>query len=401
VTSARDLLRDLEPLKNDLARYQYLAGQVPRLTDQSRLVGQQLVATVENQLGLYDEAVRDFPFDNRVPVERNQLNTPGSELPRSAVWVATDAADVITDMAQTRQLVMINEVHHDAHTRELTLELLPRLRKLGFTYFAAEALDEKDTELMQRGYPIVDDSPYLHEPIYGEIVREAIRLGFTVVPYEAAGNTTAEREKAQAENIYQRVFAHDPHAKLFVHCGYAHIDKVEGELGPGVLPMAAQLRRLSGVDPLTIDQTQLRDIGGVGRDAVYHQLMVDFHPERPSVLVRREDRKVWTTNHYMHDVSVLLPPMGHRRRPDWLTLDGRRDSHTVSTTMCGNSLPCLIEAHYANEADNATAADRVVLSKPDSANSLYLGPGDYRLTAVNAEGRRLGESKLHIDAKTP
>lgn len=401
VNSAKDLLRDIEPLKNDLARYQYLVGQVPRLTDQSRIVGQQLVATVENQLGLYDEAVRDFPFDNRVPIGRNNLNSPGSELPRSAVWVAQNAADVITEMAQNRQLVMINEVHHDAHTRELTLELLPRLRKLGFTYFAAEALDEKDTQLMQRGYPIIDDSPYLHEPIYGEIIREAIRLGFTIVPYEAPGDTTAEREKGQAENLYNRVFAHDPHARLFVHSGYAHIDKVEGELGAGVLPMAAQLRRLSGIDPLSIDQTQLRDIGGRGRDDEYHQLMVDFHPDRPSVLVRREDRKIWTTNHYMHDVSVLLPPMGHRRRPSWLSLDGKRDTHLVSTSMCSNTLPCLIEAHYANEADNATAADRVVLTTADSANSLYLGPGDYRLTAVNAEGRRLSESKLHIDAKTP
>lgn len=396
VNSARDLLRDMEPMKNDLARYKYLTDQLPRLNEKQWVVGQQLAATLENQLGLYDEAVRDFPFDNRVKVEISPVKLPGP-----ASWRADDAADVITRLATDRRLVMINEVHHDAHTRELTLALLPRLRKLGFNYFAAEALDDKDTELMHRGYPVIGSSPYLNEPVYGEIVREAIRLGFIVVAYESPGASTAEREQGQADNLYQRVFAHDPHARLFVHSGYAHIDKASGNFGGDIVPMAVHLKRLTGIEPLSIDQSQLRDIGGRGNNEAYRQLSVDFHPDRPSVLVSRHDGTVWSTDPRLHDVSVLLPPMDHRRRPGWLTLEGTRQARLVTTALCDKKLPCLVEAHYANEADNATAADRVAFMVPDSVNSLYLAPGDYNLSAVDVDGRLLSERKLHIDATTP
>lgn len=396
VNSARDLLREMEPMKNDLARYKYLTDQLPRLNEKDWVVAQQLAATLENQLGLYDEAVHDFPFDNRVRVEIQPVKLPGP-----AAWRAEDAAEVIARLATDRRLVMVNEVHHDAHTRELTLELLPRLRKLGFNYFAAEALDDTDAQLMQRGYPVTGGSPYLNEPIYGEIVREAIRLGFVVVPYESPGSSTAEREQGQADNLYQRVFAHDPNARLFVHSGYAHIDKASGNFGSDIVPMAVHLKRLSGIDPLSIDQSQLRDIGGRGNNEAYRQLTVDFHPDRPSVLVSRHDGTVWSTDRRLHDVSVLLPPMDHHRRPGWLTLDGKRQARLVTTALCDKKVPCLIEARYANETDNATAADRVAFMVPDSVNSLYLGPGDYHLTAVDTDGRLLSERKLHIDTATP
>lgn len=396
VSSARDLLSDMEPMKNDLARYKYLSDQLPRLSEKQWIVGQQLAATLENQLGLYDEAVHDFPFDNRARVEIEPVKLPGP-----ASWKAEDAADVIARLATDRRLVMINEVHHDAHTRELTLELLPRLRKLGFNYFAAEALDDKDTELMHRGYPVMGGSPYLNEPVYGEIVREAIRLGFIVVAYESPGSSTAEREQGQADNLYRRVFARDPKARLFVHSGYAHIDKATGNFGGDIVPMAVHLKRLSGIEPLSIDQSQLRDIGGRGNNEAYRQLTVDFHPEGPSVLVSRHDGTVWSTDKRLHDVSVLLPPMDHRRRPGWLTLGGKRESRLITTAMCDKKVPCLIEARYAEETDNATPADRVALMVPDSVSSLYLGPGDYHLTAIDVDGRLLSERKLHIDATTP
>ncbi|MGZ7352753.1 hypothetical protein ACXWRV_09360, partial [Streptococcus pyogenes] len=74
-------------------------------------------------------------------------------------------------------------------------------------------------------------SEYLHEPLYGEIVRQAIHLGYTLVPYDSNAQTIAEREAEQASNIYRQVFARDPQARLLVHAGYAHIDKAPGGLG--------------------------------------------------------------------------------------------------------------------------------------------------------------------------
>ncbi|WP_266156803.1 hypothetical protein [Dyella silvatica] len=389
-TYQHNLLRELSLLKNDLARYEFLSESLPRLSEADRLVAQQLLASAENELGMYNEAIRDFPFDNRVRAK--------TELPQAAGWQAVDAVEAIAKLAADRRLVMVNEAHHDAHTRVLTLELLPRLRALGFNYFAVEALDAKDTALTQRGYPVLSSgSEYLHEPIYGELVREAIKLGFVIVPYESDTMTTAGREASQADNLYQRVFMHDPKARLLVHAGYAHIDKDIGSFGDSIQPMAMHLKQLSGIDPLSIDQTQLRDVGPMRGDTVYRSLIASFQPKGPTVLLNRATGNAWSAQSSVYDISVLLPPAGHHRRPAWLGLDGQRRTHTISTDLCSGHFPCVVDAHYANESDQGIPADRCTLLDPDSTGVLYLRPGDYRLRSSSDDGRVLSTRTVHIN----
>lgn len=388
-TQARDLYAELQPLKNDLQRYRHLVDAIPRLEHDARILPLQLLAAVEDELGLYDEAIRDFPFDNRVAFN--------GELPQPAQWRADDAAEVIAKLAQDRRIVMINEAHHDAHTRALTLALLPRLRAEGYTHFAAEALHDGDPELARRGYPVpASGSPYLHEPLYGEIVRQALKLGFVVVPYEADEGSVGQREAGQARQLYRKVFEADPKARLFVHAGYAHVDKAPGNLGAGVQPMAMQLKQLSGFEPLSIDQTRWRDIGFKLDGDPYRQLLALYRPEKAMVLVRRDDGSAWSADPARHDVDVILPPSGHQRRPRWLALDGRRSSRLITTDLCAGHIPCVIEARYADESDDAIAADRYSFLAADGMSSLYLFPGKYRLRASDADGRVLAERRIEV-----
>jgi len=386
----RDLFAETAHIKNDLARYLYLREVMPTLTQSDRLIDQQLLATVEDELGLYDEALLDFPFDNRV-------QTPVT-LPSPGDWAPADAATEIAKLATDRRIVMINEAHHDAHTRELTLALLPKLRAEGFTYFAAEALVNSDTDLMKRGYPIATSgSEYLHEPIYGQIIREAIRLGFKVVAYESDADALADREAGQAQLIYRQVFKNDPKAKLFVHAGYAHIDKAVGNLGKTIKPMAMQLKQLTGFDPLSIDQTRWRDIGPMPKKDLYNQLIAAFPVDKPSVLLSRQNGSVWASDPDRHDVDVILPPSGHQRRPHWLSLGNTRETRVVSSEMCQRQLPCVVEARYANESEDAVPADRYVFLTADSMNSLYLWPGEYKIVARDRDGRKVSERSLTVD----
>ncbi|WP_243041572.1 hypothetical protein [Dyella sedimenti] len=387
---SRDLFAETIHLKTDLARYLYLREVMPQLTLKDRLVDQQLLSSIEDELGLYDEAIMDFPFDNRV-------QTPVT-LPLPADWQAVDAADEIARLSSERRIVMINEAHHDAHTRELTLALLPKLRAEGFNYFAAEALGNDDPGLMKRGYAIASTgSQYLHEPLYGDIIREAIRLGFQVVAYESDVDALADREAGQARLLYRQVFAKDPKARLFVHAGYAHIDKAPGNLGNAIQPMAMQLKQLTGFDPLSIDQTRWRDIGPMPKGDPYRQLYGQFPVERPSVLVSRENGSVWASDPTRHDVDVILPPSGHQRRPHWLGLDGARQTRVISSDMCQRQLPCMVEARFAGESEDAIPADRYVFLTDNSMNSLYLRPGEYLVTSWDREGRRLSQRNLKVD----
>ncbi|PXV56203.1 hypothetical protein SAMN04487785_12330 [Dyella jiangningensis] len=389
ISVKRDLFEEAAHLKNDLARYSYLREVMPQLTKDDRLIDQQLLATVEDELGLYDEAMLDFPFDNRV-----QTPVP---LPAAADWAAADAATEIAKLATDRRIVMINEAHHDAHTRELTLALLPRLRAEGFTYFAAEALVNSDTDLMKRGYPIASSgSEYLHEPLYGQIIREAIRLGFKVVAYESEADLLADREAGQAQLLYREVFKNDPKARLFVHAGYAHIDKAVGNLGKTIKPMAMQLKQLTGFDPLSIDQTRWRDIGPMPKKDLYNQLIAAFPVDKPSVLLSRQNGSVWASDPDRHDVDVILPPSGHQRRPHWLTLGGTRQTRVISSDICQRQLPCVVEARFAKEGDDAIPADRYVFTANDTMNSLYLWPGEYKISSRDRNDRKLTEHNLTV-----
>ncbi|RDS85551.1 hypothetical protein [Dyella psychrodurans] len=423
--STRQLLTHFGTAPNGLARYDYLTSVMPLFDKDkdkdNKMLAQQLLATVDSELGLYNEAMMAFPFDNRVALPKSTL------LPRAENWHSVDAADAVVELASQHRIVMINESHHDAHTRELTLALLPRLRALGFRYFAAEALGDKDADLMRRGYVIdTSGSEYLLEPLYGEIIRQAIKLGYIIVPYDSDASPEEDRDTVQAHTLYEKVFAKDPQAKLFVHAGYSHIDKAAGNLGDNIQPMAKQLKQLTGEDPLCVDQVQFRDVAVGGIDFGYYAAVaLRFPSDVPIALRDRGSPAYWSSDPRMHDITVILPPASPqdldvtgsmtsdqlRRiiilprppfnldvRPYWLSLSGRRITYKIDTDLCTGQVPCVVDAYYPDEPDNAVPADRYTFVKAHAHNVLYLYPGHYRLRAWNAEGKTL--SQLQIDVPT-
>jgi hypothetical protein len=407
----------------DLARYVYLNDAMPHLSGRMLSLTQQLLACSENELGMYGQALLGFPLTS--------TEVPDLKLPTPEGWYAADAAETIAKSVTGRRIVMVNEAHHDAHTRELTLELLPRLRALGFDYFAVEALSDKDADLARRGYPIdASGSEYVHEPLYGEIIREALHLGFKVVAYDVDADSTADREMGQAENLYNKVFAKDPSARLFVHAGYAHIDKGKQRLG-NIEPMAMRLRELSGLESFSIDQTQFLEVFSEKADA-YRQLVERFQPARPVVLINRSDGELWSAQKKLYDANVILPPSislksfgdegayGERLtekiiriddpsrvsiytpvfnkmlRPAWLTLDGQRQQISLNVNLCRGNLPCVVEARYFDELPTAIAADRYAFFDPYTTSSLYLRPGRYHLVASSKDGKVLSSQVIDV-----
>lgn len=450
-TSTRQLLAAMRDT-NELGRYGHLLQVMPQLEPADKGLAQQYLAFSESELGLYGEAVRDFPLKARLP--------SGVVLPSPPDWQAADAVDTIVELAAQRRVVMVNEAHHDAHTRLLTLELLPRLRALGYTHLAIEALVEDDVHLRKRGYPTArSGTEYMREPVYGEIVREALRLGYVLVPYDPVDLDAQARESQQARKLYDKVLAGNPNAKLLVHAGYAHIDKGLGRLGR-VLPMAANLQALSGLDILSVDQTDIREeepfneleahrevnnavrtsdsLRGVPQNGLtphfdaraalrepYHQIVEAFHPQRPIVLRHAGDGHPWSARPKLYDMNVILPPANERvsayvrdrviplqihgkaaialpaaadgHRPGWLALDGRRLALPISRDLCARTFPCLVEAHYAAEPDDAVAADRYVFLENGAGNTLWLRPGRYRLRSLDIAGKVLAERPVQVD----
>ena len=400
------IMQDARKQNGLLAQYLYMQAHYDANHERAfQLIFGQYLSWFQTFIGDYDGAADSFSIAQ--PTQPDDARSPLA----GGNWQAKPAADVILDLARDRKAVFFNEAHSAPVTRTLTIELLAKMRAEGFNWFAAETLYRNDKELNQRGYPTPDSGFYIDEPLYGEMVRTALKLGYKVVAYdvENAGSGDA-RELAGAQNLYH-VFKQDPKARLVVDAGFAHIQKTGKYLGGS--SMAEFFEKMSGIDPLCIEQTMMIQHARPDQDhPFYAAIMAALRPKRPIVFV--DGGKAWTLKPKLYDVSVVFPPeVRGDERPDWLTLGGLRLPYPVSGDMCRGRFPCLVQARYANESDDAVAADRAlldivapnadlanrVISGHGSAQSrLFLRPGKYRITATDRGNRTVTSREVTISA---
>jgi len=168
--------------------------------------------------------------------------------------------------------------------------------------------------------------------------------------------------------------------------------------------MAQHFRDISGIDPFTVEQTMLIEHSIVPEDHPYYRAaLTALHPKQPLVFADKGS-KPWSLRPG-YDVSVLFPPDELvEGRPTWLSLGGLRERYAVTGEVCRGTFPCLIEARYLDESDEAIPADRIVMGFTDKKvrlaerslqsgaqlrSPLYLRPGRYRLSASDADRHAL------------
>lgn len=393
---------ELNKQKDTFADYRFLTSPVVQGNPEIRNFANQMLATQLSYLGRPRDALHTYPM------RRDDRPRPAGELavPNTATFNAMPAADWIASQASDYRVIMVNEAHHVPQTRVLTFILLQVLRRKGFEYLAVETLVNNGSDPLVKGYPTRGTGMYSREPVFAELLREAKRLGYKLLPYEtnAAGSeeTQQQRETGQAQAIAD-CLARNPDARILVHAGYAHIGESQKGLPDDARPMAMELARLSGLDILTIEQTSTRsyeldDIKTLGR-----QLSARFEITQPSVLIGRKEGNVWSNKPGLYDASVLLPASASSAiRPDWLSLGGRRQAVTVDTAPCIDHLPCLAEASHAEEGDDAIPADQfMVVYNNETTTPLYLAAGHYRLRLLGNEGVLLTEREFSVTAETP
>ncbi|MEO8808777.1 MAG: hypothetical protein ABI386_00840 [Rhodanobacter sp.] len=385
-------------------RYAYAGDKQPAF----RLIFGQYLSWYQTFIGDYPDAAASFSI-KEAPLSDDHPS-PVSD-PR---WHARPALEAIPKLASKYQLVYLNEAHNIPLTRTLTVQLLGKLREEGFNYFAVETIYQTDTQLQSRGYPTAKSGFYTEEPISAEMVRTALKLGFKVLGYEALSEATGDaREAEQARNIYNHVFKKDPHARLVVEAGYAHIQK-SGEFLGG-LSMAEHLFKLSGINGLSVEQTMLYPHPAKEDDHPDYAAVIErLHPDTPIVFVD-DAGEPWSLRPG-YDVSVIFPPEKMRRgRPTWLSIGNSRKPVFVSGERCEHHYPCMIEARYANEGTDAIPADRMVLD-PVPLNAtltdrvrqgqaapmgeLYLRPGRYKLTIDDQSDNQIFAQTITVPAAT-
>ncbi len=342
-------------------------------------------------LGSYLRAQRKFSIAQLLPAHAAPapLAPPGD-------WHAVPALQAIPKLARDKRAVFLNEDHTNPETRSLTVALLAPLRAEGFNTFAAETLYRKGIAgLRRRGYATAGTGFYTREPVYAEMVRTALKLGYRVIAYEASDAAHGDaREAGEAANLYRRAFVDHPGARLVVNAGFAHIQKHGRYLGGA--SMAEDFMRLSGIDPLAIEQTMLTGHLRKSYDNPDWRAVIDaLHPQQPIVFLDTRGRP-WSILPRRYTASVFFPRERIADgRPTWLGLWGLRVPARVSGDLCKGLFPCLLEARYPGESRTAIPADRVVMHCAAQARALWLRPGAYMLIAVDAADRVIDHATLH------
>ena len=327
---------------------------------------------------------------------------PGSYTP-------LDAVGEILERARATRLVMINEAHHVAMHRALTTQLLDGLWKQGYRYLAVEAVGKRMSR-DSNATPTLRGGTYTKDPVFADMLRVAVRLGFTVVPYDSfavgcvatpedPAKCFSARDSLAAAKLYRAVFAHDAQAKVIVHAGYSHV--VEAVRSPrAAKPVAYWLARMTGIDPLTVDQTLMYGHSSPAFEpSEYRAVEARGWLSHPVVLRAKDgsyyrspnggfagvDLQVFTPRDSLVDgrPGWLFTRLGRRRVQIAQLPDGARDGGG----------PYLVQAFLHGERPDAIPFDQVVTT--GGPVTLALEPGRYEIHVVGPGGE-VGHSELQV-----
>jgi hypothetical protein len=368
--------------------------------------GLQLVATLRSFVGDYEGALEAMDRQAGAADAAAKVGR-GQGLPDDVAPV--DAIEAIVERARDSQIVIVNEAHHVPRHRAFIRELARRLRNEGFEYYAAEAFSPAAVRA-GRGYPVRSTGFYIMEPVFGELVREVLHLGYRPVAYEPVslpplGDQTAQinaREAGQCRNLVGRIFRDHPRARALIHVGYSHARETPQELAGGGerLWMAARLARETGIDPLTIDQTtQTERSESRLASPEWRAARARGWLDRPVLLLSRGGKPL-VTGEYAGavDLQVFHPPTRLvRGRPDWLAGPSGRRPAEIPAEIDAKRGPILVQAFFDAEGDDAVPADQVVLRPGEARPVLVLRPGRYRIVAQDERGGEVSRMPLVVE----
>ena len=301
-----------------------------------------------------------------------------------------NGVQAITDAVQEARIVMINEAHHDPYHRWVASELARELAG-NFTVFAAETFDAESAPEDLAAGAVLDLGFYAKEPVYGRQIRRLIEAGYVFANYEIRQDqriadpredwraSIIEREEAQAINFIANVLEAHPGQRVLVHVGFSHLMEVGGVGGTEESRwFAARLREKTGLDPLTISQTECSAMDYPENEAIARSPLVDGSE---TIGAQRFPGGV--------DLYLGRPPMRFTDgRPDWRYEIGDQPV-AVPETLTSEEGRVIIEARAPGEDFEMIPVERLMLY-PGETLPLLLPEGEWVLTAWTQDGP-LGE----------
>lgn len=301
---------------------------------------------------------------------------------------SVNAIDFISKNINDQRVVILNEAHHIAKHRILSLELLDTLKKKAFTHIAIEALNN-DTFYNKNGFPKqLETGFYISEPIFGNFLRKAHQLGFTVFGYDKIFDCKYDKEKpnycrnkrelTQAIEI-KNVLQNDSNAKVFVHCGFAHLEEKTKD---DWIKMAEFLEMISGIDPLTINQASSLYFNGIE------------NIEEPIVYLKNDSVYIPSKKKGYYDIQVFWPKVNYiNGRPSYYKMINSFKEVRVTAELKANTI---IQAYCDSEDEDTVPVDQFIVKEPSIGYSLYLPSGNYTIKISDEKGKEINQYKTTV-----
>ena len=329
-----------------------------------------LMSILYSRVGHYKDAMR--------MAEKGSLFSDKTRFAKNYENVMTiPLSEVMDSIIENNRVIMMNEMHFNPHSRAFVISWLEKCYQNGYRYLAAETLRASDSLLNQRRTVLKGETGwYSDEPVFGDLFRTALNLGYTLVPYEGSG-FGVDREVNQAKNLVQNILDKDPEAKFLLLGGFGHIADRNGWYA-----MGRYFKEQSGIDPFTMECTFFHDPYGEtdSLQTVYYDL-IDNLPVREPIFLYDTVKHIYPCTSGM-DVTCCLP----RTRfiedniPNWKLYNGKV-LYTIDRCFIDkNGFPegC-VSAFLKSEGEQCVPIDQYMYSKDEKEFKLALYKGEYLL----------------------
>ena len=296
------------------------------------------------------------------------------------------AKEYILEKSKEEEIIILNELHHNSSHRKFARSLLKGLYDNGYRYLGLEALN--DVHINQRKFGTLESGYYTSEPEFGNFIKEALDLGFTLFGYEASETDNWDtdkwknREIAQAQNIYKFMQNHTD-GKYFIYCGAGHA--FEGDNNGRGKSMAGVLADLTKINPLTIDQNRYSDKG----ENRYNQPLSKLVQSNvPSILINSEET-IFRSNStsYETDISIIQPITNFKKiDSSWLNDDVQIEVE-IPTEKTIN-YPALLLIYRKGELEMNGIPTKII-ELANNQKKIFVKKGNYDYLIIDSKNNKI------------
>ena len=160
--------------------------------------------------------------------------------------------------------------------------------------------------------------------------------------------------------------------------------------------MASVLKRLTGIDPLTVyAPTMSQRLTSDEEDPLYRFATSRGLVKQPTIFVNRTEGRLLGSGSF--DAYIFWPRMKvEDGRPDWMSLALGRERTRIPPQLLSGRGMRLVQAFREGDPASTIPVDQVILDESDYRKALMLPKGRYWLRTIDRDSKVIAKTTLSV-----